>query len=408
MKYGVVVYKQTSNVGDDILSYAGLRYLPHVDYIIDREELDTFFPNKKEKVSVIMNGWYLTNKFNWPPSPYINPYIVGIHFSGKEIWGIGDEYLDGLGTGYLKKYGPIGCRDEFTHSKLENRGISSYFSGCLTLTIQKFENIKQEDKCILVDVPEVLVQKVRKDIGVNHVECLSHDIPSDERGKAWDIRCKYVEELLKKYQGARLVITTRLHCALPCLALGTPVILLSEQTEDFRERKNDFLRYIDSLSLKEIMTLNINDLFHNKNREAYIELRDKLIEGCQQFINKCQKDEETIDDLPDIEIFEKLFSDKIKWQKQLSHNRFVSLSQKEYDDLIDGKKWLEEQYKNGTRRIGELEKYIQELLNAKKWLETQNQIKADRIDELENWCKELETGKKWLEEKWKEAILKEN
>ena len=111
MKYGLVVYKDTDNIGDDILSYAAMRFLPRIDYIIDREQLDVFSPEKKEMVSVIMNGWFLYHKSHWPPSPYINPLFIGIHFSGKKLFGIEDEYLDGYGKKYFKDHEPIGCRD---------------------------------------------------------------------------------------------------------------------------------------------------------------------------------------------------------------------------------------------------------------------------------------------------------
>ena len=36
MKYGLIYYRDTDNLGDDILSYAGRRFLPKVDYYIDR------------------------------------------------------------------------------------------------------------------------------------------------------------------------------------------------------------------------------------------------------------------------------------------------------------------------------------------------------------------------------------
>jgi len=74
MKFGLVVCSSTDNFGDDILSYASYRFLPKVDYIIDRENADTFIPDSKEAVSAIFNGWFLHNKFNWPPSEYI--YIL--------------------------------------------------------------------------------------------------------------------------------------------------------------------------------------------------------------------------------------------------------------------------------------------------------------------------------------------
>jgi exopolysaccharide biosynthesis predicted pyruvyltransferase EpsI len=41
-------------------------------------------------------------------------------------------------------------------------------------------------------------------------------------------RRKDAQALLDTYQGAELVITKRLHCALPCAAMGTPVILIGD------------------------------------------------------------------------------------------------------------------------------------------------------------------------------------
>ena len=51
MKYGLVIYEHTDNLGDDILTYAVMRFLPKIDYLIDRESLDTFCPEEKEKVT---------------------------------------------------------------------------------------------------------------------------------------------------------------------------------------------------------------------------------------------------------------------------------------------------------------------------------------------------------------------
>jgi hypothetical protein len=38
---------------------------------------------------------------------------------------------------------------------------------------------------------------------------------------------EYAEQLIKNYAQAKLVVTSRLHCALPCLALGTPIIFIN-------------------------------------------------------------------------------------------------------------------------------------------------------------------------------------
>ena len=48
MKYGLIVFKETENIGDDIQSYAAIKYLPQVDYYIEREKLDEFVPENEE------------------------------------------------------------------------------------------------------------------------------------------------------------------------------------------------------------------------------------------------------------------------------------------------------------------------------------------------------------------------
>ncbi|MDR2193935.1 MAG: polysaccharide pyruvyl transferase family protein [Treponema sp.] len=47
-------------------------------------------------------------------------------------------------------------------------------------------------------------------------------------------RFEYAESLIKKYAAALLVVTSRLHCALPCLGLETPVIFIAEDLQDKR------------------------------------------------------------------------------------------------------------------------------------------------------------------------------
>lgn len=112
MKYGLVYFKGTGNLGDDILSYAGKRFLPRVDYYIDRENMDLFMPGEKEYVAAILNGWYIHFSYTFPPSPYLLPLFVGTHFN-RDTTVFGDySYLDGYAADYLKAFQPIGCRDK--------------------------------------------------------------------------------------------------------------------------------------------------------------------------------------------------------------------------------------------------------------------------------------------------------
>jgi exopolysaccharide biosynthesis predicted pyruvyltransferase EpsI len=57
-----------------------------------------------------------------------------------------------------------------------------------------------------------------------------------EPGKATDpeYRMYYANDILNKYKSAKCVITSRLHAALPCLALGTPVLLINTQPDQYR------------------------------------------------------------------------------------------------------------------------------------------------------------------------------
>ena len=42
MKYGLLYYKDTDNIGDDIQTYAQSLFLPSIDYIVDRDNIDSF------------------------------------------------------------------------------------------------------------------------------------------------------------------------------------------------------------------------------------------------------------------------------------------------------------------------------------------------------------------------------
>ena len=70
---------------------------------------------------------------NWPPSNKIIPFFISFHINP-----IIEKYiLNKNGVEYLKKHEPIGCRDLYTKSILERNGIRAYFSGCLTLTLDR-------------------------------------------------------------------------------------------------------------------------------------------------------------------------------------------------------------------------------------------------------------------------------
>ena len=72
-----------------------------------------------------------------------------------------------------------------------------------------------------------------------------------ERIPAPEARFKLAEQLLERLARARLVITSRIHVALPCIAMGTPVIFvdsdLAKKSE--RARIEEFLPLFNRASI---------------------------------------------------------------------------------------------------------------------------------------------------------------
>lgn len=167
------------------------------------------------RIYLIMNGWWLhpTNNqilFNIPNN--IIPLFISFHISQKKL-------LEPPFLNIFKKYEPIGCRDESTMALLNNHGIDTYFSGCLTIGIDFFDwNIVDDNMkkhIYYVDVKHNTPNKT-----LSHESKLYKNI-NYKKGLS------IAYSLLKTYSTAAQVITSRLHCFLPCLAMNVPVSLTS-------------------------------------------------------------------------------------------------------------------------------------------------------------------------------------
>ncbi|WP_034039884.1 polysaccharide pyruvyl transferase family protein [Wocania ichthyoenteri] len=271
MKYGLLKYdenKRFFNVGDNIQSLAAKQFLPQTDLLLNREKLADY---KGEKAKLIMNGWFTHNIHNWVPSEDIDPLFVSFHMNNTAA----PFMLSDKGIAYLKKHQPIGCRDQFTADTLKSKGIDAYFSGCLTLTLDsyKVDDSERGNDIYIVDplynypkkgkvfynfkafIRSVLNGKlfllgkknkhIKKIIDKGLLESaifINQEPPANKY--THEEKFEMAEDLLKKYARAKLVITSRIHCALPCLALGTPVIFV-----------NGFDSFVDSCRFDGILEL---------------------------------------------------------------------------------------------------------------------------------------------------------
>ncbi len=174
MHYGVILNKATMNIGDDIQTYASARLLPHVDYILDREHMDSFQSDNHEPVAVIMSAWWMWRKWNWPPSECIIPKLVSMHINNYNIYQnsspIYNEWVQGIGRKFFQENGPVGVRDKASLDFFQEQGIDSYFSGCITLTLPKQRLTEDAGTYVcLVDLKPSVEKKARellKDTGL--------------------------------------------------------------------------------------------------------------------------------------------------------------------------------------------------------------------------------------------------
>ncbi len=123
---------------------------------------------------------------------------------------------------YFKRFEPVGCRDERTLRTLRKFHIDCYLHGCITVTLPKRQNAKNPDKVFIVDVDQSMLGLIPDSLKEN-AEYRTHLIKQhldDPKSVA-----------MKQYQEykdhAKLVITSMLHCAVPCAAAGIPLVMIS-------------------------------------------------------------------------------------------------------------------------------------------------------------------------------------
>ena len=219
IRYASLKHDLTRNLGDEIQTIASDRFIPAIDRRFERDQLATV--EDKTPYLIVLNGWFSHSPdTTFPLADCLFPVITGFHIAEK-AWGhiAQDATLE-----FLSKYAPIGCRDRRTAEMLSMKGIDVYYSKCVTLTLPKRSQAPVNGKIFVVDAQEVLLPKrMRK----NTVYVTHRPVPGQDR-------LKQALALLDRYRDeASLVVTRRLHCALPCVAMGIPVIFLSDK-KDYR------------------------------------------------------------------------------------------------------------------------------------------------------------------------------
>lgn len=221
-----------NNIGDVFQAMAAADNLPRVDLYLDRENLQS--ASNEGPILLIANGWYMHDYSAFPPPENITPVYASVHFSGSQI--LASE----CNREHFRKYGPVGARDYKTLFMLRAAGIPSYFSGCFTLGLKPRPEGGRKRQLLVVDgvdhpLKDEELQRLSSVFGCE-AEHLSNDPLSvkGDFGAYTKSALQQAEQTLSTYCSATHVVTTKIHCALPCMAMGVPVTLVHPHPEEER------------------------------------------------------------------------------------------------------------------------------------------------------------------------------
>lgn len=194
--------------------------------VVEFERLDRDFMSASHnagKTWLVVYGWYMhpqfEHVFDFPFPSNLRPVFLSFHINRPEI-------LTPPAIDYLKAHGPIGCRDWSTVYLLRDHQVDAFFSGCMTMTLNKiYQNrprIQPTTPAVaLVDVPSKQAAQIPKDGSAT--ETITQELDA-VRHTGFEENLHQAKNLLNRYRNEfSAVHTSRLHCYLPCRAMGVPV-----------------------------------------------------------------------------------------------------------------------------------------------------------------------------------------
>ena len=157
-------------------------------------------------------------------SPDIIPVFLGMSFAETKL--NSEQIL------CLKRFAPIGCRDERSYRLMQDLDIPSYLNGCTTAILDSRAPECEEwrDKIVLIDVPfgfaEHIPETMKNDIVFFHQElyCRENDMADGLLPSSW------AERVFQMYASKpRLIVTSRFHGAVLSIANDIPCIVVLEK-----------------------------------------------------------------------------------------------------------------------------------------------------------------------------------
>lgn len=226
----------TENIGDDIQSFAAASIFSP-KYIINRDNFNQVYDYEtgepteiqESEIHLIMNGWMMhdingygpyskefTRNYQFPiTNNKIKPIFISTHISPHVPYLQERKCME-----YFRNNTPIYTRDLSTTKILQTHNIESEFVGCISQLLDRDsvpDNFKSEyeNKIFFVDYNGNIEDRENTFIVSHYSDSL--------REKSIFERKKIVLNLLAKYKYAKKIVTSKLHCFLPCRAMGINV-----------------------------------------------------------------------------------------------------------------------------------------------------------------------------------------
>lgn len=298
---------ESCNLGDDIQTVAvmdimddlGLQYS-----FVYRDLINGYFFNPLYDNYVIFNGWfsngygfeeYYTHpglrdsiEITWPPKGNFKPIFYSFHISdwappGNRV--VHPAFTSEQSINFYKSGADVGCRDEHTLNIMRQHDVNAYLSKCVTLTFDKKKYVLKDSGkySVFVDVPNDMqdhLEEKLKTIYPYDVRKYTHYINDPMLGAGE--RFSLARKQLSIYCNAQLVVTTRLHVLLPCLAFGVPVLFIVNDNDLDNSRIKDYLQFTDYLLYSEVYNCELKNITFKYDSGISLKTRDNIINKIRQ------------------------------------------------------------------------------------------------------------------------------
>lgn len=231
-KISLLKYNHSDNIGDNIQTLVSKSILEQLNFEVEYLNQEDLNKDNKFKKKFFVNGFFCFNDYGhiFPFNENIQPFFSNLHIEldyNKEQILEKKFFSKKKNLEYFKKFEPIGCRDEESKNILKKYGIKAKNNECITFLLERRSKEEEENakKIIFVDIDEfVPVPKKMK----KNSEYMTHFLSSAQIYDNED-KLNISKKILNYYKkNAKIIITSKFHCAVPCIAMGIPVIFFGD------------------------------------------------------------------------------------------------------------------------------------------------------------------------------------